>query len=76
MLAGSIWRFHDHSKSRAVHGEPSDHFESWRIVKVHTEPSALDVTWLATWGTGWKSTLNFIRPAQSAGTPEQYRSLL
>ena len=48
MLAGSIWRFHDHSKSRAVHGEPSDHLESLRIANVHTEPSALEVTLLAT----------------------------
>jgi hypothetical protein len=48
LLAGSIWRFHDHSKSFAVHGEPSDHLESLRIVKVQTDPSALDATFSAT----------------------------
>ena len=66
MLAGSIWRFHDHSKSLAVHGVPSDHLESLRILNVHTEPSALEETFSATYGTGWKSALNFRRPDQSA----------
>ena len=26
---------------------------------------------LATYGTGWKSAVNFMRPANSAGTPAQ-----
>ena len=38
---------------------------------VHTEPSLFDVTLLATYGTGWKSAVNFMRPANSAGTPAQ-----
>jgi len=48
LLAGSIWRFHDHAKSLAVHGLPSDHRESLRMTKVHTDPSAFDETFSAT----------------------------
>ena len=47
-VAGSSWRFQEYSKSRAVQGLPSDHFESLRMVNVHTEPSAFDATLLAT----------------------------
>ena len=75
-MAGSSWRFQEYSKSRAVQGLPSDHFESLRMVNVHTEPSAFDATLLATYGTGSKLTVHFMSPAQSDGTPEQYRSLL
>src|SRR5262245_39740066 len=46
------------------------------MVNVQTEPSALEATLLATYGTGSKLAVHFIRPAQSAGTPVQYRSLL
>ena len=47
-MAGSSWRFQEYSKSRAVQGLPSDHLESLRMANVHTEPSALDATLLAT----------------------------
>src|SRR6185436_15586390 len=75
-LAGSSWRFHDHSKSRADTGELSDQRLSFRMVNVHTDPSLLPSTLLAIHGTDTKSALKTIRPAKRAGTPEQYRSLL
>ena len=54
-----------------MQGLPSDHFESLRIVKVQTDPSPFEATLLATWGTAWKSAVNFMSPAQSEGTPLQ-----
>jgi hypothetical protein len=54
-----------------VHAVPSDQRESLRISNVQTEPSLLDETLLATYSTGWRSAVNFMRPAHSAGTPEQ-----
>jgi hypothetical protein len=54
-----------------VHGLLSDHRESFRIVKVQTDPSGFEVTLLATWGTAWKSAVNFMSPAQSEATPLQ-----
>ena len=70
-MAGSSWRFHAHSKSRADTGELSDQRLSFRIVKVQTEPSLLPSTLVAIHGTDTKSALKTIRPAKSAGTPEQ-----
>ena len=70
-LAGSSWRFHDHSKSRAVTGELSDQRVSFRMVNVHTDPSLLLSTLLAIHGTATKSALKTMRPAKSVGTPEQ-----
>ena len=64
-------RFHEYSKSWAVHGLPSDHFESLRIVKVHADPSLFGVIFSATYGIASKLTLNFMSPANSDGTPSQ-----
>jgi hypothetical protein len=54
----------------------SDHRLSFLIANVQTEPSLFPSTLVAIHGTDTKSALKTMRPAKSAGTPEQYRSLL
>ena len=49
----------------------SDHRESFRMVNVQTEPSLFGSTFVAIQGTATKSALKTMRPANSAGTPEQ-----